>query len=99
MQETQVQSLGWEDPLEEELANPLQYSCLKNPTDRGAWRAAVHGVAKSRTRLSNFTFNFHFHALEKKMATHSNVLAWRIPGTGNLVGCRANFSILALRTP
>ena len=46
MQETQVQSLGWEDPLEEELANPLQYSCLKNPTDRGAWRAAVHGVAK-----------------------------------------------------
>ena len=61
---------------------PLQYSCLENPTDGGAWWAAVHGVAKSRTRLSNFTFTFHFHALEKEMATHSSVLAWRIPGTG-----------------
>ena len=50
--------------------------------DREAWRAAVHGVAKSRTRLSNFTFTFHFHALEKEMATHSSVLAWRIPGMG-----------------
>ena len=50
--------------------------------DRGAWQAAVHGVAKSRTRLSNFTFTFHFHTLEKEMATHSSVLAWRIPGTG-----------------
>ena len=59
---------------------PLQYSCLENPTDRGAWWAAVHGVAKSRTRLSDFTFTFHFHALEKEMATHSSVLAWRIPG-------------------
>ena len=59
---------------------PLQYSCLENPMDRGAWWAAVHGVAKSRTRLSNFTFTFHFHALEKEMATHSSVLAWRIPG-------------------
>ena len=49
--------------------------------DRGAWKAAVHGVAKSRTRLSDFTFTFHFHALEKAMATHSSVLAWRIPGT------------------
>ena len=49
--------------------------------DGGAWWAAVHGVAKSRTRLSNFTFRFHFHALEKEMATHSSVLAWRIPGT------------------
>ena len=56
--------------------------------DRGAWWAAVHGVAKSRTRLSDFTFTFHFHALEKEMATHSSVLAWRIPGTGSLVGCR-----------
>ena len=56
--------------------------------DRGAWWAAVHGVAKSWTRLSDFTFTFHFHALEKEMATHSSVLAWRIPGTGNLVGCR-----------
>ena len=61
---------------------PLQYSCLENPMDRGAWKAAVHGVAKSRTRLSVFTFTFHFHALEKEMATHSSVLAWRIPGTG-----------------
>ena len=56
--------------------------------DRGAREAAVHGVAKSRTQLSDFTFNFHFHALEKEMATHSSVLAWRIPGTGSLVGCR-----------
>ena len=61
---------------------PLQYSCLENPMDRGAWWAAVHGVTKSRTRLSDFTFTFHFHALEKEMATHSSVLAWRIPGTG-----------------
>ena len=61
---------------------PLQYSCLENPMGRGAWWAAVHGVAKSQTRLSNFTFTFHFHALEKEMATPSSVLAWRIPGTG-----------------
>ena len=61
---------------------PLQYSCLENPMDGGAWWAAVHGVAKSRTRLTNFTFTFPFHALEKEMATHSSVLAWRIPGTG-----------------
>ena len=67
---------------------PLQYSCLENPLNRGAWWAAVHGVAKSRTRLSDFTFTFHFHALEKAMATHSSVLAWRTPGTGSLVGCR-----------
>ena len=63
-------------------SNPLQYSCLENSMDGGAWWAAVHGVAKSWTRLSNFTFTFHFHALEKEMATHSSVLAWRIPGTG-----------------
>ena len=61
---------------------PLQYSCLENPMDGGAWWAAIHGVTKSRTRLSDFTFIFHFHALEKEMATHSSVLAWRIPGTG-----------------
>ena len=61
---------------------PLQYSWLENPMDGGAWWAAVHGVAKSQTRLSDFTFAFHFHALEKDMATHSSVLAWRIPGTG-----------------
>ena len=61
---------------------PLQYSCLANPMDGGAWRAAVQGVAKSWTRLRDFTFAFHFHALEKEMATHASVLAWRIPGTG-----------------
>ena len=55
--------------------------------DGGAWWAAVHGVAKSQTQLSDFTFTFHFHALEKEMATHSSVLAWRIPGMGSLVGC------------
>ena len=54
----------------------------------GAWWAAVHGVVKNLTRLSDFTFTFHFHALEKEMATHSSVLIWRIPGTGSLVGCR-----------
>ena len=59
---------------------PLQYSCLENPIDWGAWKAAVHGVTKGRSRLSNFTFTFHFHALEKEMATHSSVLTWRIPG-------------------
>ena len=63
--------------------NPLQYSYLENPMDRGAWRAAVYGVTKSRTWLSDSTFTFHFHALEKEMATHSSVLAWRIPGTAD----------------
>ena len=66
----------------ESNGTPLQYSCLENPMDRGAWQAEVHGVAKSRTRLNDFTFTFHFHAPEKEMATHSSVLAWRIPGTG-----------------
>ena len=61
---------------------PLQYTCLENPMDRGAWKAAVHGVAAGQTRLSDFTFTFHFNALEKEIATHSSVLAWRIPGTG-----------------
>ena len=61
---------------------PLQYSRLENPTDGAAWQVAVHGVGKSRTRLSDFTLTFHFHALEKEMATHSRVLAWRIPGMG-----------------
>ena len=67
---------------------PLQYSCLENPMDGGAWWAAVHGVAEGQTRLSDFPFTFHFHALEKEMETHSNVLAWRIPGRESLVGCR-----------
>ena len=62
--------------------HPLQYSCLENPMDGGAWWAAVHGIAGGGTRLSDFTFTFHFHALEKEMASHSSVLAWRIPGTG-----------------
>ena len=61
---------------------PFQYSCLENPMDGGAWYAAVQGVAEDWTRLSDFTFTFHFHALEKEMATHSIVLAWRISGTG-----------------
>ena len=74
---------------------PLQDSCLENPMDRGAWWAAVHGVAKSRTRLSDFTFTFHFHALEKEMATHSSVLAWRIPGTGEPGGlpCMGSYRV------
>ena len=67
--------------LGEGNGTPLQYSCRENPMDGGAWWAAVHGVTKSRTRLSDFTFTFYFHALEKEMATHSSVLAWRIPGT------------------
>ena len=62
--------------------NPLQYYCLENPMDGGAWWAAVHGVARSQAQLSDFTLFFHFPALEKEMATHSSVLAWRIPGTG-----------------
>ena len=62
--------------------NQLQHSCMANPMDGGAWWAAVHGVAKSQTRLSNFIFTFQFHSLEKEMATHSSVLAWRIPGIG-----------------
>ena len=65
---------------------PLQYSCLENPMDGGAWKAVVHGVAEGQTRLSDFTFIFHFHALEKEMATHSSVLVWRIPGTGEPAG-------------
>ena len=66
---------------------PLQYSCLENPMEGRAWWAAVPpGVAKSRTQLRDFTFTFHFHALENEMATHSSILAWRIPGMGSLVG-------------
>ena len=75
-------------PLGEGNGTPLQYSCVENPMDRGALQAAVHEVDRSQTRLSDFTFTFHFHALEKEMTTHFNVLAWRIPGMGSLVGCR-----------
>ena len=77
-----VELLGHMVALGEGNGTLLQYSCLENPMDGGAWWAAVHGVAKSQTRLSNFPFTFHFHALEKEMATHSSVLACRIPGTG-----------------
>ena len=72
----------WKRDLGAGNGTPLQYSCLESPMDGGAWWATVHGVAKSRTRLSNFPFTFHFNALEKEMATHSSVLAWRIPGMG-----------------
>ena len=72
--------------LGEGNGTPFQYSCLENPMDGGAWKTTVHGVSKSQTRLSDFTFTFHFHALEKEMATHSSVLAWRIPGTGEPSG-------------
>ena len=66
----------------ESNGNPLRYSCLENPVARGAWWAAVNRVTTSQTLLSDFTFTFYFHALEQEMATHSSVLAWRIPGTG-----------------
>ena len=74
--------------LGEGNGNPFHYSCLENPMDGGAWWAAVHGVAEGQTRLSNFTFTFHFHALEKEMATDSSVLAWESEGQGSPVGCR-----------
>ena len=83
----QKQTLTWNNDVVdvhfgEGNGTPLQYSCLENLMDRGAWWAEVHGVAKNRTWLSDFTFTFHFHALEKEMATHSSVIAWRIPGMG-----------------
>ena len=90
MAKDSFQSLGFialhtlADVIGEGNGTPFQYSCLENPMDGGAWQAAVHGVAKSWTRLSDFTFTFHFNALEKEMATHSSVLAWRIPGTEEL---------------
>ena len=83
MEDSYNPSLGLISLLDGEgNGTPLQYSCLENPMDGGAWWAAVHGFAKSRTRLSDFAFTFHFPALEKAMATHSSVLAWRISGTG-----------------
>ena len=77
------------DTLREGNGTPLQYSCLENPMDGGAWWATVHGAAKSWTRLSDLIFTFHFHALEKEMATHSSVLALRIPGTGEPGGLQS----------
>ena len=70
----------------ESNGTPLQYSCLENPMDGGPWWATVHGVAKNRARLSDFNFTFHFHALEKEMATHSSILSWRILRTEEPVG-------------
>ena len=77
---------GYAFACREGNGTPLQYFCLEDPMDGGAWRAAVHGVAKSQAWLSNFTFTFHFHSLEKEMATHSSILAWRIPGMGEPSG-------------
>ena len=76
---TKCAKLAWTN--REGNGTPFHYSCLENPMDKGAWWASVHGVAESWTQLSDFTFSFHFHALEKEMAAHSSVLAWRIPGT------------------
>ena len=81
-QETPSSLPGLGRSLGGENGKPLQYSCQESPIDRGAWWAAVHGVTKSWTQLSNFTFTFHFHALEKEMATHSSVVAWGISGMG-----------------
>ena len=72
----------------------ISVACLENPMDGGAWWTAVHGVTKSQTRLSNFTFTFHFHALEKEMATHSNVLAWRIPEMAEPGGIAGHKAVL-----
>ena len=77
---------------------PLQYSCLENPMDGGAWKAAVHGVAEGWTRLRDFTFTFQFHALEKEMATHSSVLVWRIPGTGEPGGLPSVYGVAQSQT-
>ena len=92
---SQMQLFLWKtrnsSQIGESNGNPLQYSCLENPMYGGAWQAAVHGVARSWIRLSDFTFTFHFHALEKEMATHSSILAWRIPEmaeTGGLPSMR-----------
>ena len=97
MQETWVRSLGWEDPWRrkwpplqcsygEGSGTPLQYSCLENPMGRGAWQAVVHGVAKSRTRLSDFTFTFHFHAWRRKWQPTPVFLPGESQGRGSLVG-------------
>ena len=79
-------------------STPLQYSCLENPMDGGVWKAAIHGVTEDRTRLSDFTFTFHFHALEKEMETHSSVLAWRIPGTVEPGGLPDVYGVAQSRT-
>ena len=105
IQKTNIMASGpitsWEidgETVGEGNGNPLQYSCLENPMDEGAWCAAVHGVAKSRTQLSDFTLTFHFPALEKEMATHSSVLAWRIPGMGEPRGLTDVYGVTQSRT-
>ena len=82
----------------EGYGTPLQYSCLENPMDGGAWKAAVHGVTECRMQLSDFTFTFHFHGLEKEMATHSSVIAWRIPGMGEPGGLPVLWRFLKKKT-
>ena len=89
MQEIQLDPCVGMAPTQEGNGNPLQYSCLENAMGGGAWWAIVHGVAKSWTQLSNFTFTFHFHALEKEMATHSSILAWKTPCTVELGGLQS----------
>ena len=84
--------LEWIRWIGEGNGSPLQYSCLENPMDEEAWKAAVHGITESWTQLSDFTFTFHLHALEKEMATLSSVLAWRIPGTGEPGGLPSMWS-------
>ena len=83
------QFFGAQLSFREGNGNPFAYSCLENPMDRGVWKTAVHGVAKSQTRLSDFTSTFHFHALEKEMAIHSSTLDWRIPGTAQPGGLQS----------
>ena len=90
--ETWVQSLGWEDPLEEGMAIHSNILAWRIHMDRGAWQATVHGVARHQICLSDFTFTVHVHELEKEMATHSSVLAWRIPGTGEPGGLPSMWS-------
>ena len=85
---THSSTLAWRIPGEGGHDNSLQSSCLENPMDRGAWWATVQGVAESRTRLGDFTLTFHFHALEKEMATHPVFLPGESQGWGSLVGCR-----------
>ena len=95
--ETFLKNQGNMDLQTSAVAPYSPYSCLENPMDGGAWQAAVHGVAGSWTRLSDFTFTLHFHALEKEMAAHSSVLAWRIPGTGK-PGWAAVYGVAQSRT-
>ena len=87
------QGFAFENGYGEGNGTPLQCSCLENAMDGGAWWAAVHGVSGNRTRLSDFTFTFHFYALEKEMATHSSVLAWEIPWTEKPGGLQSTGSL------